>query len=211
MTDDAEDGDRLRLNLFTMNAVEHVSVGSWRLPGDQSHRYRDQAYWTDVARTAERGGFDAVFFADVRGIYDVYGDDRETAVDVTDIYLDENDHGEREVVVEYDAELTQKLPAKWDVSDMPRTEREAKAERRNKWLRRCAKLAPLAVTGVVVFGVTSLAFPAISRVSMEVSETTTAPSFMDVMPSVALVFIIAAVIVYGLSGGLPGTVRGGRP
>jgi len=73
--------DRMRLNLFTMNSVEHVSVGSWRLPGDQSHRYADREYWTDVARTAERGGFDAVFFADVRGIYDVYGDARETAVE----------------------------------------------------------------------------------------------------------------------------------
>ncbi|MCD2201874.1 LLM class flavin-dependent oxidoreductase [Halobacterium sp. KA-6] len=73
--------DRMRLNLFTMNSVEHVSVGSWRLPGDQSHRYHDRDYWTDVARTAERGGFDAVFFADVRGIYDVYGDARETAVE----------------------------------------------------------------------------------------------------------------------------------
>ena len=84
MTEDTEDGaagDRLRLNLFTMNAVEHVSVGSWRLPGDQSHRYSDREYWTDVARTAERGGFDAVFFADVRGVYDVYGGDRETAVE----------------------------------------------------------------------------------------------------------------------------------
>ncbi|MCD2198651.1 LLM class flavin-dependent oxidoreductase [Halobacterium sp. KA-4] len=73
--------DRMRLNLFTMNSVEHVSVGSWRLPGDQSHRYHDRDYWTDVARTAERGGFDAVFFADVRGIYDIYGDSRETAVE----------------------------------------------------------------------------------------------------------------------------------
>ena len=73
--------DRMRLNLFTMNSVEHVSVGSWQLPGDQSHRYHDRDYWTDVARTAERGGFDAVFFADVRGIYDVYGDSRETAVE----------------------------------------------------------------------------------------------------------------------------------
>jgi FMN-dependent oxidoreductase (nitrilotriacetate monooxygenase family) len=73
--------DQMRLNLFTMNSVEHVSVGSWRLPGDQSHRYHDRDYWTDVARTAERGGFDAVFFADVRGIYDVYGDSRETAVE----------------------------------------------------------------------------------------------------------------------------------
>lgn len=73
--------DRLRLNLFTMDAVEHVSVGSWRLPGDQSHRYHDREYWTAVARTAERGGFDAVFFADVRGVYDVYGDSRDAAVE----------------------------------------------------------------------------------------------------------------------------------
>jgi len=72
--------DTLHLNLFTMNAVEHVSPGSWRYPGDQSTRYTDREYWTDVARTAERGGFEAVFFADVRGIYDVYGDDRETAI-----------------------------------------------------------------------------------------------------------------------------------
>ncbi|WP_436902175.1 LLM class flavin-dependent oxidoreductase [Halovenus halobia] len=73
--------DRLHLNLFTMNAVEHVTVGSWRYPGDQSHRYRDREYWTEVARTAERGGFDAIFFADVRGIYDVYDDSREPAIE----------------------------------------------------------------------------------------------------------------------------------
>ncbi len=73
--------EQMRFNLFTMNSVEHVSPGSWTYPGDQSHRYTDREYWTEVARTAERGGFDAVFFADVRGIYDVYGDDRETAVE----------------------------------------------------------------------------------------------------------------------------------
>ncbi len=73
--------ERLRLNLFTMSSVEHVTVGSWRYPGDQSARYRDREYWTEVARTAERGGFDAVFFADVRGIYDVYGDSRDPAIE----------------------------------------------------------------------------------------------------------------------------------
>ena len=73
--------DRLHLNLFTMNAVEHVTVGSWQYPGDQSHRYRDREYWTDVARTAERGGFDAIFFADVRGIYDVYDDSADPAIE----------------------------------------------------------------------------------------------------------------------------------
>jgi len=73
--------DYLHLNLFTMNSVEHVTVGSWRYPGDQSHRYTDREYWTEVARTAERGGFDAVFFADVRGVYDVYDDSVDPAVE----------------------------------------------------------------------------------------------------------------------------------
>jgi FMN-dependent oxidoreductase (nitrilotriacetate monooxygenase family) len=72
--------DFIHLNLFTMNSVEHVSPGMWRRDGDQSHRYRDREYWTEVARLAERGGFDAVFFADVRGVYDVYGDSHETAI-----------------------------------------------------------------------------------------------------------------------------------
>ncbi|ELY37932.1 hypothetical protein C497_07459, partial [Halalkalicoccus jeotgali B3] len=48
--------ERMGLNLFTMNSVEHVSAGSWRYPGDQSHRYTDREYWTELARTAERGG-----------------------------------------------------------------------------------------------------------------------------------------------------------
>ncbi|SDR08511.1 LLM class flavin-dependent oxidoreductase [Natronobacterium texcoconense] len=72
--------DHLHFNLFTMNSVEHVSPGSWTIPGDQSHRYTDREYWTDVAQTAERAGFDAIFFADVRGIYDVYDDDRDPAI-----------------------------------------------------------------------------------------------------------------------------------
>jgi len=72
--------DGLRLNLFTMNAVEHVSPGTWSYPGDRSTDYTDREYWTEVARTAERGGFDCVFFADVRGLYDVYDDSREPAL-----------------------------------------------------------------------------------------------------------------------------------
>jgi len=73
--------DRIRLNLFTMNSVEHVTAGLWRHPDDESHRYTDLDYWVDVAETAERGGFEAIFFADVRGVYDVYGGDREVAIE----------------------------------------------------------------------------------------------------------------------------------
>ncbi|WP_049970513.1 LLM class flavin-dependent oxidoreductase [Haladaptatus cibarius] len=73
--------ENIHFNLFTMNAVEHVTAGNWRTPGDQSHRYTDMDYWQEVARLAERGKFDAVFFADVRGIYDVHGGNRDTAIE----------------------------------------------------------------------------------------------------------------------------------
>ncbi|CAB4857167.1 MAG: NtaA/DmoA family FMN-dependent monooxygenase [Actinobacteria bacterium] len=65
-------GREIRLNAFTMNTIGHLSPGLWRHDRDQSRRYLDLDYWTDLARTLERGKFDAIFFADVLGIYDVF-------------------------------------------------------------------------------------------------------------------------------------------
>lgn len=61
------------LNAFHMNTVGHQSPGLWAHPRDQSRRYVDLDYWTDLAVTLERGLFDGLFLADVLGVYDVYG------------------------------------------------------------------------------------------------------------------------------------------
>ncbi len=71
---------RIRLNAFTMNTVGHLSPGLWRHPRDESRRYLDLDYWAELARTLERGLIDAVFLADVLGVYDVYGGSRDAAV-----------------------------------------------------------------------------------------------------------------------------------
>ncbi|MDE2582693.1 MAG: LLM class flavin-dependent oxidoreductase [Rhodospirillales bacterium] len=63
---------KLRLNAFDMNCVAHQSPGLWTHPRDRADSYNTLGYWTDLARTLERGKFDAVFLADVLGIYDVY-------------------------------------------------------------------------------------------------------------------------------------------
>lgn len=63
----------LRLNAFAMNCVGHQSPGLWAHPRDRSTHYTDLGYWTELARTLERGRFDGIFLADVLGIYDVYG------------------------------------------------------------------------------------------------------------------------------------------
>jgi long-chain alkane monooxygenase len=70
----------IHLNAFAMNCAGHQSAGLWRHPDDQGHRYTDLEHWTELARVLDRAGFDALFLADVLGVYDVYGGSRDAAV-----------------------------------------------------------------------------------------------------------------------------------
>lgn len=63
---------RISLNAFDMTTPSHQSPGLWRHPENRAHTYNTLEYWTDLARTLEAGTFDALFLADVLGIYDVY-------------------------------------------------------------------------------------------------------------------------------------------
>jgi long-chain alkane monooxygenase len=71
---------RIYLNAFDMNCVGHQSPGLWTHPNDEAYRYTDMEYWADLAQILERGRFDAVFLADVLGVYDVYQGSRDAAV-----------------------------------------------------------------------------------------------------------------------------------
>src|SRR5450830_382938 len=70
----------IRFNAFQMNTVGHQSPGLWTHPRDQSHRYTDPQHWTELARLLEAGLFDAIFLADVLGVYDVYQGGVEAAL-----------------------------------------------------------------------------------------------------------------------------------
>jgi long-chain alkane monooxygenase len=63
---------QILLNAFDMNCVGHINHGLWTHPRDQSHRFDQLNYWTDLAQTLEQGLFDGLFIADVTGSYDVY-------------------------------------------------------------------------------------------------------------------------------------------
>lgn len=63
---------RILLNAFDMTCVGHQAAGTWRHPESQAMRYNDIEYWTNLAVELERGCFDALFIADVLGVYDVY-------------------------------------------------------------------------------------------------------------------------------------------
>ena len=63
---------KILLNAFDMNCVGHINHGLWTHPRDQSHRFDELSYWTDLATTLEKGLFDGLFIADITGSYDVY-------------------------------------------------------------------------------------------------------------------------------------------
>lgn len=63
---------QMQIYAFDMNCIGHINHGMWTHPRDRSLHYTDLDYWTDLARTAERGKLDGVFLADIVGVYDVY-------------------------------------------------------------------------------------------------------------------------------------------
>ncbi|MDR3177606.1 MAG: 5,10-methylene tetrahydromethanopterin reductase, partial [Campylobacteraceae bacterium] len=71
---------KIFFNAFEMNCVGHQSPGLWSHPRDRSWQYKDLEYWTDLAKTLEKGFFTAIFIADVVGYYDVYNGDAKAAV-----------------------------------------------------------------------------------------------------------------------------------
>ena len=72
---------QIRLNAFEMTSAMLNSHGLWKHPDNvRTRRYKDLDYYTELAQLLERGKFDAVFFADVIGIYDVYKGSRDPAI-----------------------------------------------------------------------------------------------------------------------------------
>ncbi|WP_349929404.1 LLM class flavin-dependent oxidoreductase [Acinetobacter sp. A1-4-2] len=63
---------KILLNAFDMNCVGHINHGLWTHPRDESQRFNELSYWTDLAQTLEQGLFDGLFIADITGVYDVY-------------------------------------------------------------------------------------------------------------------------------------------
>lgn len=70
---------KILLNAFDMNCVGHINHGLWTHPRDESHRFNELSYWTDLAKTLEKGLFDGLFIADITGVYDVY----QNGIDLT--------------------------------------------------------------------------------------------------------------------------------
>lgn len=71
---------RIIVNGFEMNCLAHMAHGLWAHPRDRRRRYIGLEYWTELAALLERGHVDALFVADVLGVYDTFRNSRDAAV-----------------------------------------------------------------------------------------------------------------------------------
>jgi FMN-dependent oxidoreductase (nitrilotriacetate monooxygenase family) len=55
------------LGAFEINQVNLTSQGLWAHPDQNTHRYKELGYWTELAQLLERGFFDFLFLADSYG------------------------------------------------------------------------------------------------------------------------------------------------
>ena len=59
----------LHFNAFVMNTTSHIQHGQWRRPDARQTEFTDVSTWIELAKLLEAAKFDAMFFADVSGLY----------------------------------------------------------------------------------------------------------------------------------------------
>ena len=71
---------QILLNAFHMCSPSQSWAGMWTHERDHGRGYATLDYYVELARTAERGLFDSIFFADSIGLMDKYGGDPAEAI-----------------------------------------------------------------------------------------------------------------------------------
>ena len=71
---------RMLLNAFSMNCVSHIQHGLWVRDDTRQLEYTQLDPWVELAQILEKGCFDALFLADVVGVYDTYRGGAETSI-----------------------------------------------------------------------------------------------------------------------------------
>lgn len=72
---------QIHLNGFAQHTVSPHAIGLWKHPDHQGSTHASTDYWVKLAQTLEKGKFDALFLADVTGVYDVYEGSNRAALE----------------------------------------------------------------------------------------------------------------------------------
>jgi len=131
------------------------------------------------------------------------GSDRQTDAEPVDLELIQTEYGGYDLCVTWEGDVTKRLPRNWDQCREPRTDAERKRARRAVWKRRVGAVLPIAFA----LGLSTLIA---ARIMNEVAGSATingeplfAPTVADLAVPVGLIVVIAYILIWAMSGGMP--------
>jgi hypothetical protein len=141
-----------------------------------------------------------------------FGTDRfPDHIDIADVELVETDDMScgPDIRITWEGEVTKQLPSRWDYHREPVTEEEKRTARRKTWAKRLGSVGitvgTLAFTGWIAAHV----MQQFAGVTIN-GEPMTVGSPTEIFVSMVPLLLVAALIAYGIQGGLPGMVGGRR-
>lgn len=114
-----------------------------------------------------------------------------------------------DIQLRWDAQATKCIPEDWDRRVAPVTDAERRQAWLRRWLYRLGRAIPCVITAGVAIGVTTSLSQSLYPLTVN-GETATAPDPVATATTLSVIVLIATVIVYILSGGLPRRVGGAR-
>jgi FlaG/FlaF family flagellin (archaellin) len=138
------------------------------------------------------------------------GDDR--FVDDLDVEatIDTVHDGWVELELHWQGEATKRLPRRWDYHAEPITDAETRRARRQRWGRVIGKVLAFAIPAVLSIGFATVVMQRVSQSLTVNGQSVTEPTLSSTFLTVGPILIIAAIIIWGLSGGFPRGIGGGR-
>lgn len=132
-----------------------------------------------------------------------FGDDRFTDVEVSDVEIVEGAGESGDIRITWEGDVTKQLPSRWDYHADPVTEEEKREARRKRRFRIFARVASIMFPIGAATIIAAHVFNKLAE-SMVVNGQPIGPvTAANILPSVAIIMLVSAVIIYGLNGGLP--------
>ena len=125
--------------------------------------------------------------------------------ELTDVDVRENEYGEKRVVLTWEREATKALGSEWDKKPLPQSTKDPNHKTPiGGWKRALAEIGiPIGVTGIIAWFVLSRVNGAMADMTVN-GEPLGHVDPVGIFVSLFLIFAIAALIVWGLKGGLSG-------
>jgi hypothetical protein len=164
----------------------------------------------DGADIGTRESIETAEFRHCRLPDELHGDDRSVEDLDVEAAITTTHDGWVDLQLTWEGEAVKRLPRNWDYHAEPVTEAEKRHARRQRWGRVIGKALAFAIPAVLSMAVATRAVQELSQSMTVNGQSVTEPTLASTLLTVGPILLVATIIWWGMSGGLPRRIGGGR-